>query len=1592
MATPRDSSVNFLLDPPFIEFDMRQEGFSCIFIPSIAPISSVAPSSGPTNLLTGAIVGNSDVPVSVIGGIGNGERAFPSQSGLSFTTWIYIQKATTYDEHNLGILTLYRANQASKEFTSLQMYINPREKSLTISTQELPIFSNINSKTGLDSDHNIRLPVPELFEESWHHIVIILNRALLKNSTINIYIDGIMKMSQKLHYISSIVGGNFGVANTSPQYINAFIGTPPQYRKHANLIWKQGPCHLIEEPLHQSFVSYIYMLGPNYIGSFQAINYIPTHLLTQQQQQIAEDRVIFGLNSRATSIMTLSKMRRVYSKFDCKQIAKIIGLSTHENATPIYVLHNSAGHLCGPSRPLGGVLIGNIGARCFVPKQIALTFSDIGGVLPLLGLIANSHSMESLYGSVKALVCVLRTNCELQLEMERINGYQTLAMLLKRKRVHLNSHILHLLFDFIANLNTRLLQHMSKSMYINLDANFGKPANYRAFKELLVDSIDIWIQCDLLKTVLEHFSEIIYESSQMSQPNKARALTVAHLRDMGLLSRIVNICKEQTVTDERTMHLILVLSYKLLCQTSRPKDLLYFGQFIASLHPKGAPGKVIEKDANEYGVTLRNSLLKVVLQLMSRNTNSINCAMQEELVRVLGFDWFLLFLVDSLNLETITIGCVNLMLILSNSSLYLKFRDGISNGGWLKDADSFILNKSGLKLLGFNISSSGASDSPLPDLSAKQLSSINCINKDLLTLPAFQHFNWLLGRHLYNAKVYLIILQAIFGYYRNLTPQTLEQIELFNELTMDNLMRTLVAHRHSKNFKQEELICKDLVVSIFSMINAIFWSTETNCPLYSDGPSVVMNFVRFLYSNNRDFRFFCQSNYDFMNSLCKVIISNPQTGTETEMTSHEGYKLILDFLLSIFVNIINTGQSSFSSMNSAASSLFSSQKPVTIFENILGSFSSSRQAQTKFISLFMDCIMKSQEFNQTSCTQLPDSANIILNFSSSFANICIMMTTVVDKLWQNCYVDDKKKILVCFIAMLRLNNTDSKPTQHNFKSLKSLTFQLSEITLLYKSANRCLLYLISRTVESMADRIFIFEVLQLIYSNRQVIIVSKCNNDAEFFICLTHCLLQLIDEESISLSVSKGRSTWYVVETAAKNNTETDEGALLIASVTKKIWDEIYMNKKQLLEDTLKISLTPANSPFGITSVAPDISQLRDILYDSTLKYWFNFIDNENQRQRRKPNSLSFELPNSNVITEKLTNMNKFNSLVSKSAGGFVSKIVGGTSGVVGSAISSAVGTTRKEVFRTSSDISNYSTTIWTLLPRKDVFYWMGVHASIIGDFVEHQIRQKHIFDCHLKKYVLTEWLNYEYEFLTREKAIWGPTYGSKRLDKWMLDMTEGPNRMRKKLIRNEQFYFNYPYRPEFDLADSKMLKFKSPISHDSKEYFKRVYSEKYFLLDKDEDNQSFEIDIGDLTVQQADGTSPLVKTFSQAGSSGTPEGKRPSSRILRTRSSSDYDDNEADIGDTSDSFDISEYVDVNSEMEKQGVKSEKEEDNEMQTILRLLEDGEKICHMFRVARVQGLDSFEGLLLFGKEHFYLVDGFTLLKTREIRDIDSLPPK
>lgn len=57
---------------------------------------------------------------------------------------------------------------------------------------------------------------------------------------------------------------------------------------------------------------------------------------------------------------------------------------------------------------------------------------------------------------------------------------------------------------------------------------------------------------------------------------------------------------------------------------------------------------------------------------------------------------------------------------------------------------------------------------------------------------------------------------------------------------------------------------------------------------------------------------------------------------------------------------------------------------------------------------------------------------------------------------------------------------------------------------------------------------------------------------------------------------------------------------------------------------------------------------------------------------------------------------------------------------------------------------------------------------------------------------------------------------------------------------------------------------------------------------------------------------------------------------------------------------------------------------------MRLLEPGESLSSIYRCARICGLDVHEGLLLFGRDHFYVIDGFTLMNTHEIVSVEALP--
>lgn len=455
---------------------------------------------------------------------------------------------------------------------------------------------------------------------------------------------------------------------------------------------------------------------------------------------------------------------------------------------------------------------------------------------------------------------------------------------------------------------------------------------------------------------------------------------------------------------------------------------------------------------------------------------------------------------------------------------------------------------------------------------------------------------------------------------------------------------------------------------------------------------------------------------------------------------------------------------------------------------------------------------------------------------------------------------------------------------------------------LHHSLNRTILYLLSRPTESVAEQMAVLDTLHKLTTNR-LLIFGAGNHELEFIGCLTYCLLQLTADMKIELDSNVKNTTWHVPRNemveSCDERLNQHQGRNLIVGAAFRVWEELYVCKKPAIEEVFKISLTspPTNAK------APDLTATREQVIESAVKLWHNYIDSEKKATCRVPWELH----------------NQIQSKIQKVTGGLTR-------------LASRTKVKKDDGVKTKTHVK-----------KEAALEWTNMHIGLVVNLWEMRCAQYVHMSQHTQRYVLQDWIQSEGE-LTRERGLWGPTRGS-ILDKWTLDSTEGPHRMRKKTMRNDLFYPQYPYRPELELPDNKQLKYKVATSFDSKKYFQCYQTSNH--------QTRVLCEAENLIPERSDSTPPQTPTQQQP--------------LTLNRAQSEP----------------GEEFEDDAEEEAAAMVP----DN--QTLLRMLEENEKISHMFRCARIQGLDTSEGLILFGKEHCYVVDGFTLVKNREIRDIDSM---
>jgi WD40 repeat protein len=881
-----------------------------------------------------------------------------------------------------------------------------------------------------------------------------------------------------------------------------------------------------------------------------------------------------------------------------------------------------------------------------------------------------------------------------------------------------------------------------------------------------------------------------------------------------------------------------------------------------------------------------------------------------------------------------------MMTLLSIPSLLAKFREGTSNGGWLMKSELVLQNKMGAAL--GQVSSTNK---------VKQMR----IRQDIFSIPGFQMFNWLMPRHIAIPEVYFLLLAMVLGQPVKTLP---ESVKLDLDSVWNYIFGTSSSEVLNSDLASRVTLCGEAMVAVLCMVRTML-NYETKNPeklpdWLREYPVTLTQFLFYLYHNVHDFMpVFMGSNVltALAGTLFPVIASSvPQTpvtsplgspvkqvarGTpekerpellhlpskDDSLTNHPAKRNVMNFLRVMVVDSLSLPTSP--KQPPAIDSLLDAQP-----EN--SSLAQQNRFQTDLLTVIMDHLVAADILigEQAALPIVPGgSANHIA------PNVFYLASRLVDKLWQAVF---KKNADEVFQFILKLISQAKRRSGTSMLSLEGI----------FRCLNRTILYMLSRPIRGVADQMAIMEVLHKLMTNR-AILFSRDNPEIEFFGCLTFCLLQLIAGLVIPIDGGNSKTQWHVSpgdgDLGENEAVNQHQGQNLLTTAANRVWEEMFFNKKSAIEEVSKVYF-----PFG--NKTPTLESVRELLQEPTSKVWVQYIEMERKACYQR-------IPAWEIHTH-------IQSRIQKVAGG----LTGGLK-----RLTSVSGTSKaKKEEEKKIELSQ--------LPFSEVEASTISHITIVSEVVDQHETQRQQTENHMLKFSEEEWLYTEGQ-LTRERGLWGPESES-RLIKWHLDNTEGPSRMRKRLIRDDMFYYRYPYRTEEGNGE-KAYKYKKPTSHDSKLWFERHHN--LALFEREEKALELEYDDCDIAVQDQKNNLTIDEQIREIGFKG----------LKSAPNDIDVDGDDEELEDTQEVEEEKKESVENGDSpsigtEQQNPNAVEEFSSAYQTVMRLLENGEKIVSMYRIARIQGLDIIEGLLLFGKEHFYLIDGFTIVNHREVHDIEFIP--
>uniref|UniRef100_A0A3Q1F0J1 Alfy-like armadillo-like repeat domain-containing protein n=1 Tax=Acanthochromis polyacanthus TaxID=80966 RepID=A0A3Q1F0J1_9TELE len=650
--------------PAFVEFDMTESGYGCLFLPSLATVKGVTADSISTALIIHKFVNTSEQNIN--------------------------RFSSACDSHPIRLLMVVRhMSRTEQQYICLSISFSAYDGCLVISTEE-EAFTYLDmmepevcTPTSLTTSLRFRCS-SMLVPGQWHHLAVVMAKDVKKSCLTSAYFNGKAVGTGKMKYIQPFPGQHISMDPTAVIDVYGLIGTPAPWKEHAALVWRVGPSYLFEEALSPEAVSAVYTQGTAYLGNFLALRntgHDPDAELLPLRL-VPEERISFGINPAISELTTVVQIREDYNEVDCRLIAKEMGITSRDHSTPVFLARNISQHLSGTARTIGAALVGHFGVRTFTPKVASNGFLYVGGPAVVLSLVAMAPDDSSLYAAVKILLSVLETNSTMQQEMNRIDGYKLLAFLLKMK----SSLVSHRTFQLVLSLSSSL----------ELSCNSGCIQNIPAFRDLL---------CDLDVSV--HILEICFSCCILN--SDSRNAEVMH--SVGLLPKLLFELSDPAVTVQK-VKIISCVIISLLKTHFSPVDISRLGLFLVYTLPPSSnmneSSEISDCDlshdmsAHSSGpaslIWIRNQMLLVLCEMLKSDGFLI-----KELFDSLGSDWFLLFLQPHLHPSTLKLGLILLTHFLSGPSQQNSFRDGVLPGTLIEGMEEPLSENSLITCPGFDV-------------------------------------------------------------------------------------------------------------------------------------------------------------------------------------------------------------------------------------------------------------------------------------------------------------------------------------------------------------------------------------------------------------------------------------------------------------------------------------------------------------------------------------------------------------------------------------------------------------------------------------------------------------------------------------------------------------------------------------------------------------------------------------------------------------------------------------------------------------------------------------------------------------------------